>query len=101
MPPPRETVYGAPNPPGLLFSKGVLHPRTLSEEIEGIIRQIILAHPAPLSMLTVYKELVKREVMKFDKEVWYAREHPTIRAIAGACQYLHFSGQLEGRDELS
>lgn len=92
-----ETIYGAPFPPDILFSKYALHPRTLSSEIEDAIREILLANPAPLSIFKVYKALVDKGIMEFKKEVWFVREHPTIRAIAGACQYLHFSGQLKDR----
>lgn len=91
-----EPIYGASNPPAILFAKGVLHPRVLSRETEEVIRKIILSGGAPYSMFEIYRALIARGAMKHCPEAALYREHPTIKAIAGACQYLHFSSQLAG-----
>ena len=92
-----EILCGAPDPPDVLTGRGYLHPRTLDEETEAAIRGILLTG-APMSMFEVYRALVAKGVMEHDPEAALYREHPTIKAIAGACQYLHFSGQLADLD---
>jgi len=93
-------IYGAPEPPGTLLAMGVLHPRVLTRRTEEIIRDIILEGPAPMTMFQIYRALVAKGVMKHEPETAMFREHPTIKAIAGACQYLHFSGQLAALDNM-
>ncbi len=97
----RKAVYGAPNPPDILFAKGVLHPHTLSTEITEAIFNILadsISEGHAISMTEVYKRLCARGVMKFQREVYLARDHPIMKQIAGAGQYLYFSGRLKGAE---
>lgn len=92
-----EVTYGAPDPPEILFARGVLHPHTLSDEITDVIFDILkdsLTRGHAISMAEVYRRLCAKGAMEFQREVYLAREHPVIKQIAGACQHLHFSGQL-------
>ncbi len=94
-----EVGYGAPDPPGILFAKGVLHPHTLSDEITEVILGILktsLSEGHAIPVTEVYKILCEEGAMKFDHDVYVAREHPIIKQIAGACQHLYFSGRLGG-----
>ena len=90
-------LCGAPDPPEILIG-GSIHPRVLPKHTEQVIRRILLAGNAPMSMFQVYAALVAEGEMEFDREASLYREHPTIKLIAGACQYLYFSGQLAGLD---
>ena len=97
-----EITHGAPDPPDLLFAKGVLHPHTLSDEITDVIFSILSAsriEGVAIPITEVYKILCEKGAMKFQREVYLAREHPVIKQIAGACQHLYFSGRLEGTEK--
>ena len=94
----RKEVYGAPNPPDILFAKGVLHPHTLNNEITEVIFDILkdsLGREQVLSVAEIYKRLCGKGAMRFQREVYLARDHPIMKQIAGAGQYLHFSGRLK------
>ena len=93
-----EVTYGAPNPPEVLFARGVLHPHTLSDEITDVIFDILIdsiTKGRALSVAETYKRLCAKGAMEFQTEVHLGREHPVIKQIAGACQHLHFSGRLK------
>ena len=89
----REILCGAPNPPAILFAKGVLHRRVLDEEMEAVIRGIILTQGAPLSMFQIYRALVARGAMPLNQEAMQYREHPIIKEIAGAPIAAQFYGK--------
>lgn len=94
-----EKTYGAPDPPGILFAKGVLHPHTLSDEITSVIFDLLIGSACAMSVAEIYKKLCEKGAMEFKQEVYLAREHPIIKQIAGACQHFYFSGRLEGTEE--
>ena len=97
----RKAVYGAPDPPDILFAKGVLHPHTLSDEITEVIFGILkarLAEGRTTSVAEMYKLLCEKGAMKFQREVYLARDHPIMKQIAGARQHLRFSGRLKGAE---
>lgn len=95
-----EILCGAPDPPLVLIGRSV-HPRVLPIHIEQVIRRILLPRLAmgkPMSMFEVYAAVCAMGELEFEPEAALYREHPRIKEIAGACQYLHFSGQLAGRE---
>lgn len=91
-----EVTYGAPDPPDILFARGVLHPHTLSDKITDVIFDILIDSACALPVTEIYKKLCEKGAMEFNREVYLAREHPIIKQIAGACQHLYFSERLEG-----
>ena len=93
-----EVTYGDLDPPDILFARGVLHPHTLSDEITDAIFDILIDSACAAPIAKIYKELCKKGAMKFQSEVYLAREHPVMKQIAGACQHLYFSGRLEGTE---